>query len=105
VLHEVSGCKVKELTVDPGKKLSMQRHQQRSEYWLVSEGEAVVNLSSDASLGSAVLTKHDDLKIPQQGWHQLTNQSTKPLRIIEIQFGDTCVEEDIERVPDVITNP
>jgi cytidyltransferase-like protein len=98
VLHEVPGVKVKELTVDPGKKLSMQRHQHRSEYWLVSEGEAVVNLSADATLGSAVLSKHDDLKIPELGWHQLTNQSKKPVRIIEIQFGESCVEEDIERV-------
>jgi cytidyltransferase-like protein len=43
VLHEIPGMKVKELTVDPGKSLSMQRHQLRAEYWIVSEGECVVN--------------------------------------------------------------
>ena len=32
--------KVKELTVDPDKKLSMQRHEQRAEHWFISEGEA-----------------------------------------------------------------
>jgi quercetin dioxygenase-like cupin family protein len=36
VLHEVPGMKVKELTVDPGQSLSMQRHQHRAEYWIVS---------------------------------------------------------------------
>ena len=40
VLHEGPGVKVKELTVEPGAALSMQRHQQRSEFWLVASGEA-----------------------------------------------------------------
>jgi D-beta-D-heptose 7-phosphate kinase/D-beta-D-heptose 1-phosphate adenosyltransferase len=43
VLHEVAGMKVKELTVNPGKSLSMQRHHHRAEYWIVSEGQASVN--------------------------------------------------------------
>ena len=34
--------KVKELTVEPGKRLSMQRHEERSEHWFVSEGTAHV---------------------------------------------------------------
>jgi D-beta-D-heptose 7-phosphate kinase/D-beta-D-heptose 1-phosphate adenosyltransferase len=43
VIHEVLGCKVKELTVNPGCSLSMQRHFKRNEYWLVSEGRCDVN--------------------------------------------------------------
>jgi cytidyltransferase-like protein len=42
VLHDISGTKVKELTVDPGQKLSMQRHQHRAEFWFVAEGTATV---------------------------------------------------------------
>jgi cytidyltransferase-like protein len=42
VLHEVPGMKVKELTVNPGKSLSMQKHHLRAEYWIVSEGSAIV---------------------------------------------------------------
>jgi D-beta-D-heptose 7-phosphate kinase/D-beta-D-heptose 1-phosphate adenosyltransferase len=43
VLHEVPGMKVKELTVEPKQQLSMQRHNLRAEYWIVSEGEAIAS--------------------------------------------------------------
>ena len=99
VLHEVPGMKVKELTVDPGKSLSMQRHQLRSEFWIVSEGQATVNRATPLNfdLPPAELNKHDQLHIVQQEWHQLTNPYSHPLKIVEIQYGDQCVEEDIER--------
>jgi cytidyltransferase-like protein len=99
VLHEVSGMKVKELTVDPGKSLSMQRHQLRAEYWMVSEGQCVVNsmMSEGYHLPPAELTKHQEYKIPVAEWHQLTNPYDVPCKIVEIQYGEQCVEEDIER--------
>jgi cytidyltransferase-like protein len=99
VLHEVPGMKVKELTVDPGKSLSMQRHQSRSEFWIVSEGQAMVNRATPLNfdLPTAELNKHEQLHIVQQEWHQLTNPYSHPLKIVEIQYGDQCVEEDIER--------
>ena len=99
VLHEVSGMKVKELTVNPGKSLSMQRHNHRAEYWIVSEGDAVVNRATplDFELPPAVLNRHDQLHVAKQEWHQLTNPYEHPLKIVEIQYGDQCIEEDIER--------
>jgi len=99
VLHEVPGMKVKELTVNPGKSLSMQRHNHRAEYWIVSEGQAVVNRSTplDYQLPSATLDKHDQLHVAVQEWHQLTNPCDHPLKIVEIQYGEQCAEEDIER--------
>jgi cytidyltransferase-like protein len=94
VLHEVPGCKVKELTVMPGKSLSMQRHFKRNEYWLVAEGEATYeNKRTKISI-----PLHDNIGIPVGCWHQLSNTTDKPLRIVEIQYGENCVEEDIERV-------
>ena len=100
VLHEVPGMKVKELTVNPGKSLSMQRHQSRSEFWIVSEGQAMVNRSTPLNfdLPPAELNKHDQLHIVQQEWHQLTNPYSHPLKIVEIQYGGQCIEEDIERL-------
>ena len=97
--HEVPGMKVKELTVNPGCSLSMQRHQQRAEYWIVSEGEAVVNRATplEFELPPAILDKHDQLHIATKEWHQLTNPYEHPLKIVEIQYGEQCVEEDIER--------
>jgi cytidyltransferase-like protein len=99
VLHEVAGMKVKELTVEPGKSLSMQRHQLRAEYWMVSEGECVVNsmMPNGYALPSKHLTKHQEFKIPVTEWHQLTNPFKVPCKIVEIQYGEQCVEEDIER--------
>jgi cytidyltransferase-like protein len=99
VLHEVLGCKVKELTVDPGKSLSMQRHYERAEYWLVSEGRCIVNaaLANGYALPSRELSMHQEYKVPVGEWHQLTNPYDVPCRIVEIQYGENCVEEDIER--------
>jgi cytidyltransferase-like protein len=99
ILHEVPGVKVKELTVEPGKSLSMQRHQLRAEYWLVSEGQAVVNRATPLGfdLEPAILDKHNQLHVPEQEWHQLTNPYDVPVKIVEIQYGKQCIEEDIER--------
>jgi cytidyltransferase-like protein len=99
VLHEVPGMKVKELTVDPGKSLSMQTHSQRSEYWIVSEGQCVVNsqMIGGYSLPPKTLSKHRSHNIAVGDWHQLTNPFDVPCKIVEIQYGEKCVEEDIER--------
>lgn len=99
VLHEVPGMKVKELTVNPGCSLSMQRHNLRAEYWIVSEGEAIVNrqMESGYSLPSVHLQQHVDYKVPTKEWHQLTNPYDAPVKVVEIQYGEQCVEEDIER--------
>lgn len=94
VLHDVSGAKVKELTIDPGKSLSLQRHWHRSEYWLVTEGRCTVY---DSELVTKRLSKHDTIKVPAGKWHQLSNPYDQPCRIVEIQYGDYCGEDDIER--------
>jgi D-beta-D-heptose 7-phosphate kinase/D-beta-D-heptose 1-phosphate adenosyltransferase len=100
ILHEDGKeVKVKELTVDPGKTLSMQRHQERAEHWFVVEGTANVytlNKSSDCELIDRY-TKHQTLHIPKTQWHMLANETDEPLRIVEIQYGINCIEEDIER--------
>ena len=100
VLHEAPGMKVKELTVNPKCSLSMQRHWLRSEYWIVSSGIAVVNLKDDSgkNVKSMWLSPHHDLTIPIMQWHQLTNPFDVPVKLIEIQYGEQCIEEDIERV-------
>lgn len=65
VLHDVVGCKVKELTVEPGQRLSMQRHSKRKEHWLVSEGKCIVNsmTTNGYYLPPRELVKHDALDI------------------------------------------
>ena len=99
VLHEVPGVKVKELTIEPGKSLSMQRHRYRSEYWMVSEGMCVVNsmMPDGYALPPQILTTHSEFKIPVGEWHQLVNPYDVPCKLVEIQYGIECEEEDIER--------
>jgi cytidyltransferase-like protein len=100
VLHEQGkDVKVKELTVAPGKCLSMQRHKDRSEHWFVSEGTATVytlNCSTDVEL-IGTFNKFENLHIGKTEWHQLCNETESPLKIVEIQYGDNCIEDDIER--------
>ena len=101
VLHEVGpNTKLKELTVAPKTCLSMQRHEQRAEVWFVAEGEATVYTvdpnSTDYDLKIRA-TKHQHTWIQVGEWHQLCNETDLPLKLIEIQYGENCVEEDISR--------
>ena len=77
----------------------MQRHKHRAEHWMVSEGECIVNSKTEHgyAMPSKQLTKHQSFDIPLGEWHQLTNPYDVPCRIVEIQYGEHCIEEDIER--------
>lgn len=100
VLHEAPGVKVKELTVDPGAALSMQRHEQRAEFWLVTAGEATVYTLSTTSTDMELrgrYKRHEYLHVSTHEWHQLVNEDPNPLKIVEIQYGENCEESDIER--------
>ena len=100
VLHsDGPGMKVKELVVEPGKSLSLQRHKMRSEYWIVSSGKAKIRHGYEENkLSTSILTEHEEIEIPANSWHQLVNDSTEELRLVEIQYGINCIEEDIERI-------
>jgi mannose-6-phosphate isomerase-like protein (cupin superfamily) len=66
---------------------------------LVSSGRATVytlNASTDADL-QGVYETHDYLHIGLNQWHQLVNEEPNPLKIVEIQYGEKCEEDDIER--------
>lgn len=101
VLHEVGDhVKLKELTVMPKTCLSMQRHQKRAEFWFVAEGEATVYTVDPYSTDHDLLAspaQHQSTWIKLNEWHQLCNETDQPLKLIEIQYGENCVEEDIER--------
>ena len=100
--------KIKELVVNPQSKLSMQRHQFRSEFWMILEGFAkIYTITIDpktgeeivVNRGSSIWPKFTTAVISNNDWHQLSNETNESLRILEIQYGEKCVEEDIERKP------
>ena len=100
VLYEYPNSKVKELVVNPRSSLSMQRHAHRDEFWFVAEGLAsLYSINSETGekihVADHVLFNH--INIVNSEWHQLVNHTDKPLKIVEIQYGEKCIEEDIER--------
>lgn len=99
ILHETEGTKVKELTVMPGHSLSMQRHKHRHELWHITEGQCNVEqrMPGGYALPTITLNKHNQISIPQYDWHRICNPFSEPCKIVEIQYGDQCVEDDIER--------
>jgi len=102
VLHTPnSRVKVKELTVNPGCSLSMQRHRYRSEHWFVAEGIArvlTIDMASTDVEDMGQYIAHQALHIRDNEWHQLCNDSrSQPLKVIEIQYGEQTEETDIER--------
>ncbi|SVB04646.1 uncharacterized protein METZ01_LOCUS157500 [marine metagenome] len=100
VLDEKPGYKVKELVIKPGKHLSMQRHEHRAEHWYILKGKCTlntINVSSDfEQLGQ--YNEHQTITIHKGQWHQGGNNTKEPCHILEVQYGDQCIEEDIERL-------
>ncbi len=96
VLEEGPGYKVKRVTVNPGGRLSLQLHHQRSEHWVVIAGTAKVTCGDrEFTLGVGQSTG-----IPKETRHRLENPGTDTLHIIEVQNGPYLGEDDIVRFKD-----
>jgi len=89
--------KVKQIHVDPGAKLSLQKHWHRSEHWVVVRGTAQVTCGDK----SFVLRENESTFIPAGIPHRLENPGKMPLRLIEVQSGEYVGEDDIVRLEDV----
>lgn len=98
-LFEEEQVKVKELIVDPGKGMSFQKHFKRNEIWMVSKGSCIVNYSKNEpdNKKSIRLNQFDHYLVPLGEWHQITNPFDETCNLIEIQYGEQCIEDDIER--------
>ena len=88
---------VKRITVNPGARLSLQRHQHRAEHWVVVEGTAKVHVEGV----DHTLKANDSIYIPKHAVHCLSNETKEPLHIVEVQSGDYLGEDDIERLEDI----
>ena len=99
-LYTEKNLKVKELIVKSGEGMSFQRHFSRNEVWFISKGSCEVNYSSDEpeTAKKITLNTHDTFKVNKLEWHQITNPFNEDCHIIEIQYGEKVVEEDIERL-------
>jgi mannose-6-phosphate isomerase len=83
----------KQLTLRPGKSISYQRHNCRSEVWTFISGEGLIVLDGE----TRKVTRGDVINIAVGQLHAL--KAITPLTFIEVQSGANLVEEDIERFP------
>jgi mannose-1-phosphate guanylyltransferase/mannose-6-phosphate isomerase len=87
---------VKRLTVKPGAKLSLQKHAQRAEHWVVVKGTARITRDDEVFL----LRENESTYIPIGAVHRIENPGTELLQIIEVQSGGYLGEDDIVRIED-----
>ncbi len=90
------GFQVKRIVVNPGAKLSLQKHAHRAEHWVVVRGMARVTRDRDVF----DLVANQSTYIPLGAVHRLENPGKEPLHLIEVQSGDYLGEDDIVRIED-----
>ena len=88
---------VKRISVNPGEKLSVQKHHHRAEHWIVVSGTAKVTLGDKELL----VTENQSTYIPIGEIHALENPGKIPLQLIEVQTGSYLGEDDIVRFDDL----
>jgi mannose-6-phosphate isomerase len=96
VLEENSSYKIKRIEVQPGKRLSLQKHHHRSEHWIVVSGTARVTCGER----EFVVNVNESTFIPIGEQHRLENPGKITLVIIEVQSGEYLGEDDIIRFQD-----
>ncbi len=90
------GYQIKLLEIKPGCKPSLQRHQHRSEHWIVVAGEAVVTRDEEV----IVVPLNESVFIPLGAVHRIENRGEEMLQVIEVQVGGYLGEDDIVRLED-----
>jgi mannose-1-phosphate guanylyltransferase/mannose-6-phosphate isomerase len=96
ILLNTDNFKSKRLLLYPGKQLSYQRHQHRSENWTITRGEGTITLNDVESIVKA----GDHITIGAGTKHRIRNHTNEPLEFIEVQTGTYFGEDDIERFAD-----
>ena len=95
-LYQEKGVWVKRVSVDPGNRLSLQRHHKRTEKWIVVSGAGVAVIDGveiPVRPGSIV-------DVPVESEHRIGNDGPAKLIFIEVACGDYLGEDDIDRIQD-----
>ncbi|MEP5764585.1 MAG: mannose-1-phosphate guanylyltransferase/mannose-6-phosphate isomerase [Halieaceae bacterium] len=88
---------VKRIVVNPGEKLSLQKHHHRAEHWIVVSGTAEVTCEDKVFM----LGEDESTYIPLGHKHRLVNPGRISLELIEVQSGSYLGEDDIVRYDDI----
>lgn len=96
VLLDTPYTKVKEITVKPHARLSLQSHKGRHEYWTIVKGDPIVEIGEE----SRQMVEQMMCFIPKETKHRLSNISDEEVKVIEVQVGESFDENDIIRYED-----
>lgn len=96
-LDIADGYQVKTITVNPGQKLSLQKHFKRCEHWVVVKGSPTITIDDNIKTYNV----NEAVYIPLEAKHRLENQSDKIAMIVEVQIGEYLGEDDIVRFEDI----
>ena len=83
-IHYGDSCKVKKITIFPGKELSRHVHKLRTEHWSVISGVATIQL--DEQMGE--YASGESISVPMGTPHQIANRGTEDLVVIEVSVGE-----------------
>jgi mannose-1-phosphate guanylyltransferase / mannose-6-phosphate isomerase len=87
---------VKRIVVNPGARLSLQKHHHRAEHWTVVAGTVEVTVDESVRM----IGENESVFIPLGAVHRAANPGDVPAMIIEVQHGDYLGEDDIVRIQD-----
>jgi mannose-1-phosphate guanylyltransferase/mannose-6-phosphate isomerase len=93
-------CTVSLMTVHPGKRLSLQSHTARAELWIAIDDGAAIQVGQSLTVCQA----GDEIWIPANERHRLTCTGDKPVRVLEVAFGN-WQQADITRFEDDFQRP
>lgn len=96
VLYETDLVKIKRISVSPGKRLSYQFHDKRSEVWTVTKGILTIILDDEKLFRSY----GQSIRIPKGSRHRAWNETDQIVEFIEVQTGEYFGEDDIIRIED-----
>lgn len=92
---------VKRIVVEPGRRLSLQKHAHRGEHWTVVAGVAEITVGmTRETLEVLTVEPGGHVHIPRGAIHRMANPGTVPMTLIEVQTGDYLGEDDIVRLED-----
>ena len=92
------GWNLKTVYIKPGKRLSLQYHHHRGEYWMLVEGDATATIQKGGEAAVRFPLKKGQITyVDNKVIHRL--ESKRGAKIVEVAFGDFD-EKDIVRIED-----
>jgi len=95
-LFEGKNFLVKELIINSNSSISLQRHNHRTEHWMITQGKPKITINNKKFFKK----KNETVYIPTKAIHRIENYYKKPVKIIEVQTGTILKESDIVRLSD-----